>query len=819
MTMDVHELAQTLIPTRTTLLFGAGASIPSGAPSGAALARRIGSLLQPEPDGADLAEVAQLVENRKGRLALVTEVRAALAELKPTAGLLALPEFDWLSVYTTNFDTLIEQSYRRHGRRLDVYRSNFDIGQPRAVDVTSLYKIHGCVSQDSADGHKSRMLITESDYDDFEKYRQTLFNSLRTDMFTADTVIVGQSLADRHLKDLARRVTALRAEGVSTRVFLLVHEFDADRAELYTRLGLEVVHADLDKFLLSLIDAGKTRRNVVHSTSTATSLISPALVLTTVDVGHAVALEPNVTRLFNGSPASYADVKQGLTISRAAQHRMREAFKGTRGYFHVIEGARGVGKTTLARAFMLELSQRGVPAWEHKPDAPLDVTGWLAAEKRLREAGKDGVLLVDDCFRHLREVNKLIDALHGMDRPSLRVVVTVDAGRWKVARKSRGFFARGSTIRLSILERNDLEELVALLDRRPEIKQLVEQSFLALSRGERLSRLRNKCSSEMFVCLKNIFANDNLDDILLQEYFGLEEASQEVYRYVAAVQALGGHVHRQLILRLLGLDVTSLDTILARLEGVVFERSVDNRRGIFGWETRHDVIAAVITRVKFADQAEIKNLFFDLIDGLNPSVGIELETAVALATEDLGINRLTSFGDQIAAYRRLIEAIPSHRTPRRRLAKLFLSHDMLPEASNEITTAERAVGPDAVLQRYKAQVALRKSETITLVEESDRRAILLDAENIIRTCIDKYGPDLYSYRTLGEIGLSLAERFNEYDAVDDAITLLSQFEGDNGDPQIQVVRRRLADRLRHITTGESLFGVDDEDLLEDVVHD
>ncbi|MBF4615420.1 SIR2 family protein [Curtobacterium sp. VKM Ac-1376] len=814
--MDVHELAQTLTPTRTALLFGAGASIPSGAPSGAVLARRLGRLIHLDPDEAELAEVAQLVENRKGRPALVAEVRSALKGLHPTSGLLALPNFDWLSIYTTNFDTLVEQAYLQFGRSIDVYRSNFDIGKPRTQEVTSLYKIHGCVTQDSADGHRSRMLITESDYDDFERYRQTLFNSLQGDMFTGDTVIIGQSLADRHLKELAKQVVALRAEGVNTRVFLLVHQYDADRAELYTRIGLEVVHADLDTFLLALIGAGKTRETRAYSTSSGSSLLSASLVVTTIDVTHATALETNVTKLFNGSPASYADIKQGLTISRVAQHRMRDAFKGARGYFHVVEGARGVGKTSLARAFMLELSQRGVPTWEHRPDVPLDVASWLDAEKRLREAGQDGVLLIDDCYRHLREVNKLVDALAGLDRPSLRVVVTVDAARWKVSRKSPGFFSRGSNVRLSVLERSDLDELVALLDRRPEIKQLVEQSFLHLSRGARLSRLKNKCSSEMFVCLKNIFANDNLDDLLLQEYFTLSQDAREVYRYVAAVQALGGHVHRQLILRLLGLDATSLDAVLAQLEGVVFEHVIDGGRGIFGWETRHDVIATVIARVKFADQDEIRNLFFDLINGLNPSVDIEMETAVALATEGLGIARLTSFGDQIAAYRRLIDVIPAHRTPRRRLAKLFLSRDMLPEASNEIAVAERVNGTDAVLQRYKAQVALRKSEVITLVEDSDRHAILLDALNTINSCIARYGSDLYSYKTLGEIGLSLAERYNDFSAVDDAIQLLTQYERENGDPQIQAVQRRLASRVRQLTTGEaSLDGVT-EDLGDDL---
>lgn len=307
----------------------------------------------------------------------------------------------------------------------------------------------------------------------------------------------------------------------------------------------------------------------------------------------------------------------------------------------------------------------------------------------------------------------------------------------------------------------------------------------------------------MFVCLKNIFGNDNLDDILLQEYFSLSTESQDVYRYVAAVQSLGGFVHRQLVMRILGLGATSLDSILAHLEGIVFERVVDARHGIFGWETRHDVIASIIAKLKFADQVELERLLIDLIDGLNPSVRIEMETAIALATEENGIIRLTSFDAQVAMYRRLIGVIPGHRTPRRRLTKLFLSRDLLPEASQEIVAFERAIGSDMVMQRYKAQIGLRKAETILLIEESDRKAMLQDAESIIRQCITRYGPDVHTYYALGQIGLALAARFGDYTAVDAAIDFLTEYESVNGDPQIQTMRRRLSDQLRHLENGDT----------------
>jgi hypothetical protein len=123
---------------------------------------------------------------------------------------------------------------------------------------------------------------------------------------------------------------------------------------------------------------------------------------------------------------------------------------------------------------------------------------------------------------------------------------------------------------------------------------------------------------------------------------------------------------------------------------------------------------------------------------------------------------------------------------------------MLADAENEISQAEKTIGRDAVITRHKALLTLRKSELTPGIEESDRKAMLQDAEGIIRRCIRDFDHDLYSYRTLGEIGLAFASRFSEFGAFDDAIDYLRSFESSNGDPEISNVRRELESRLRSL---------------------
>jgi hypothetical protein len=67
------------------------------------------------------------------------------------------------------------------------------------------------------------------------------------------------------------------------------------------------------------------------------------------------------------------------------------------------------------------------------------------------------------------------------------------------------------------------------------VRALVEGGFSGFSRTERRRRLTQRCEADMFVCLKNIFASEKLDDIIIREYETLNLPFQEVYKTVAAM--------------------------------------------------------------------------------------------------------------------------------------------------------------------------------------------------------------------------------------------------------------------------------------------
>ena len=308
--------------------------------------------------------------------------------------------------------------------------------------------------------------------------------------------------------------------------------------------------------------------------------------------------------------------------------------------------------------------------------------------------------------------------------------------------------------------------------------------------------------------MKNIFANERLDEILLQEFADLDESSQTVYRHVAALQSMGGRVHRQLIMRLLGLEAGGVQTLLGQMEGVVDEYDVDVRLGLYGWVTRHDVIAQVIATYKYADQVELQALLARLIDGLNPTIHLEMETARSIATHDMGINRLNAVTERVTLLEKLIAKVPGERIPRRRLVRLLIDEGNLDDADRAIQVARRDLGQDQIIERYRALLAIARAEQQSSLLPEDRLAMLLEAERLIRACVTRTPKDRYNYRVMGQVGEALFRISNSSNVLDDAISLMAAAEAHVADPDFATERRSLEAKKRRLTAAASEAQVD-----------
>lgn len=111
MPIDISVLARQITPMNTVLVLGAGASLPSGAPSGKELAADLEAKFKVGQGlNLSLSDLATLIEKRVNRRELIDYICDRVEGLTPTGGILSIPLFDWAAIFTTNYDQLVERA-------------------------------------------------------------------------------------------------------------------------------------------------------------------------------------------------------------------------------------------------------------------------------------------------------------------------------------------------------------------------------------------------------------------------------------------------------------------------------------------------------------------------------------------------------------------------------------------------------------------------------------------------------------------------------------------------------------------------------------
>jgi GTPase SAR1 family protein len=795
MTISINSLVAELIPSNTVLVFGAGASLPSGAPSVWDLCEHLAPLIGEQPETYSFSEICSLFEYKKSRKELVTQVRQKFKGLRPTGGLQNVAEYDWVSIFTTNYDDLVERAFLKKNKDIRVFSSNFDFGEPTPPTSTPIFKIHGTIGHDTSDGHRSKLVLTEEDNDTVEDYREALYDRLKNDLNSHDVVIIGQSLADPDLDTLVKRALRIRQKSyASARVFLLVYTEDNNRAMLLERKGLQVVFGGIDDFFFEL--AKQSNQLVpVFETSDDPLIQSPLLRSITIDIEHqANQMPPDFAKMFGGRAPSYADIRAGFTFPRTHKERVSEKLHKDVQY-SVILGASGVGKTSLARQIAFDLVGKGYLGWEHNPDREFIADEWRGVARALDDRQRDAVLVLDDAHLYLHEINNLINWLHDDRSKRLRLILTSAKNHWKPRIKTANLYKSVELLELSTLNPSEIGSLLSLVEGVPEIAKLVDQSFRGFTLQERRRRLIERCNKDFFVCMKNIFANDSFDTIILREFSSISQQYQSVYKIICALESFGVRVHRQLVIRLLQITAQDIGLVLENLEGLVEEYQINHRESIFGWSGRHPVISEIISKHKFSGQEEIFLLLKRVISNISPTYDIEIRTLRQLCSFEGGLSRVSDVSSQNELLRMMISVAPRERVPRHRLITNLIRNGHFPDAEAEIRIFENDLGADGPVRRYRVRLLIERAIGTLGLMIDDKASMLNDAFTSSLAILQSDPFNRQNLQLHADVSLELYRVSGDAEFVDGSLEAMKFAEKEIGDPDITRMIQRFERRI------------------------
>lgn len=229
---------------------GAGLSVASGYVDWKELlrnpAKKIGLDVDKE---TDLVALAQYIYNKDGS-------KQPLAELIKNSFISCnninenheiLAKLPIKTYWTTNYDSLIEDSLKKNGKNPDVKKSVKDLSTIISKRDAVVYKMHGDIS------NASDVVLIKEDYELYDLRNQLFSISLKRDLISKTFLFIGFSFEDPNLEYILSKVRIL-TDGYSRKhycFFRKVNESDYSNDEegkkkyQYDRLKQELKCADL----------------------------------------------------------------------------------------------------------------------------------------------------------------------------------------------------------------------------------------------------------------------------------------------------------------------------------------------------------------------------------------------------------------------------------------------------------------------------------------------------------------------------------------------------------------------------------------------
>lgn len=202
----VMELFEHIRNGDASLFLGAGASRTAW--NASELAEELYEALRYDSPFSDTAlrldQIVDLYEAKSQRFEVEHRIKNSLENAKHPIEYERIPEFDWRSIYTTNYDRFVERAYEtaaetgRARKRCVVIKETGDLCELRTRGVVPLVKLHGCITQGVG-----RLVLSSYDY--LSKYRdehEFLFKLLQLDSLSNVFVFAGYSFQDQHIAEL-----------------------------------------------------------------------------------------------------------------------------------------------------------------------------------------------------------------------------------------------------------------------------------------------------------------------------------------------------------------------------------------------------------------------------------------------------------------------------------------------------------------------------------------------------------------------------------------------------------------------------------------
>ncbi|GAA3411235.1 SIR2 family protein [Paenibacillus hodogayensis] len=596
---------------RVVLFIGAGANYHcitnSGEkmPTGNRLAEMLSEKFQVRK--ANLAETAELVEASHNRPAMNTFIIEMMTGAIPSPGFSLISSFKWSGIFTTNYDLLVEDTYRLSSnvQSLKVYYSStqqMDLG-PNDVP---LYKLHGCISR--ADTTEGRLVITPDDYADYRRNRARLFNRLADLLYDRPFLYLGYGRQDTNFRDILADVFEEMKGQVPEGFALFPGKLPEDDL-VWRKKNITLIDGDVDEFLKE-IDRRVPNRSVSHIQQYNFPIlkqyekISSDLLQELLSYFHLPIPKygetSNPGKFYKGSEADWSDLFHKVDAERDVFDPMminliEDALSiehQTTSYTLLAEA--GSGKSTILRRMAFDLCHDFV-----------QIVFWYRGDRRIRfetiesiykETGSRIFIFVDRASKFLGNLESLRKDCTYAKVP-LTLVIADRPNEWNYSGGGSFRYTRSWT--LSRLSDNEIENIIVKLEKFNCLGNLSD-----LRKEDRIRRFKEYSDRQLLVALREATEGKKFDELVVDEYESIpDQEARQAYLHVCFMHSFGKGIRTSALARSLEINIVDIAPIFQDLDSLI--------------DFKDDIVTArhaMIARIIFNSIAELTRI--DILDQL-----------------------------------------------------------------------------------------------------------------------------------------------------------------------------------------------------------
>ncbi|MFH1249496.1 MAG: SIR2 family protein [bacterium] len=672
------------------LFLGAGVTCESDGPTGKQLTEMIkGEFPNVNQSLNDLIDVCQdVIETPPySRKDLENFIIKKLESLQPSFSHKSLTLYDWTAIFTTNYDDLIELSYRISEKRLKpceiIYTENFSTN-PADRSKVKLFKIMGSIK--SVEGESGNMVLSRSDYHKALIRRRKYFKILFDFLKSGPIVFIGYSFCDRIVFDVLYDIKEIWGEDRLPWSYALFDKLPATSEKQnfqFSSRKIIPIECSFKNFVGLLSDQIKPIEKVKEKIFTIDYKKSKLKIKYDDAKQYSEYFHILYNENFNVEKCEkenffmddykswypflegwdfqrdvyidkgYSRIANARNITGCIKDQIVNELKTSeieKNKIILIKGMPGVGKTTLLKRIAFDFQEKGVSPIIFIKEFRINFDYKLLdsfisdINRQYDEIQQDNVhvnpikpiIIIDDASSYIRHVHRLKDYLTSRGR-SVLIIAADRSNEWDTIYNKKYFF------NLPIENIYEINETLSTTEKTAIIKHFFSLDYIPSlsSHWENIIEKNYECS--FFATIYSIVhpSRKPLDIVIKDQYQKLNEISKRAFRYICSFHQFNLPINMELLVRALKCNYTDFisDVINNNCSKVIFE--IQDDIGNIFYKSHHRIIADKTVKNFFGDPELLKSIYLEIFSETLLTNKIERDICEKLLIEHIGPNAKT----------------------------------------------------------------------------------------------------------------------------------------------------------------------------------